>query len=148
MKTNMFLICLLSFSFVACSNSIPETDVPSVVLNSFKSEFSNALNIEWERNNKNYEADFSLENVEHHVQFSAEGVKLRQKREITLTELPTAIDSALKSKFPNYLADEIELLIQNGVSYYQIELESKGKADKKLVFAANGVETNTVKYWD
>ncbi|MES3017934.1 MAG: PepSY-like domain-containing protein [Bacteroidota bacterium] len=148
MKNLALIFCLLASSFVACSNNIPAKNVPSIVVNAFKADFPAADKVEWEKRKGNYEAEFKLDSVEHHAKFTADGRKLMQKKEITEGALPVVINSLLKSQFSNYLTDGIEQVIKDGITYYQVELETKGKPDKKIVFSADGKENSALPYWD
>lgn len=148
MKNTIFMACLLSVSMIACSNSIPATEVPSIALNSFKSKFPKAMKVEWEKVDAHYEAEFELGNIEHAVQLTGDGKLIMQKKEIDVSNLPANINTLLKNNFSTYFTDEIEWVEKNGLAYYQVELESNGKPDKKLVLSANGSENTSIPYWD
>lgn len=142
------MTCLVAVSFVACSNDIPEAKVPSVVLNSFKTDFPNATQVDWDKVKGNYVAEFEVETVDHEVKFSADGKKIMQKKDLIEASLPATIITSIKTNFSAYVLEEIEEVIKEGVTYYQVELDTKGKPDKKMVFSADGRETTTLPYWD
>ena len=93
----MFMTCLLAVSFVACSNDIPEAKVPSVVLNSFKTDFPNATQVDWDKVKGNYVAEFEVETVDHEVKFSADGKKIMQKKDLIEASLPATIITSIKT---------------------------------------------------
>lgn len=148
MKTLGIITGILGVSLAACSDNIRATDVPSVVLNTFKSNFPKAANVEWEKAEALYQAEFHYENKAHAVQLTSDGRLTMQKKEIDAASLPANVQTLLKQKFEGYTADDIEQLQNDGATYYQIELESTGKPDKKLVLSSNGVENTSIPFWD
>ena len=52
MKALTFAVLLSTFSFFSFAQDLKETEVPSVVMNSFKSQFAQAQKPEWEINLK------------------------------------------------------------------------------------------------
>lgn len=148
MKNFLLITCLLSISFIACSSDIATKNVPSVVLNAFKTQFPTAVDVEWEKVNNLYEADFEVANVDHTAQLNTEGTLLQLKKEISLAELPKAINDAIAANFKGYVADDLELIKKGNQTYYQLQLEKNWSFDKKLVFNANGQINKSIKYWD
>ncbi|MFD2164611.1 PepSY-like domain-containing protein [Paradesertivirga mongoliensis] len=148
MKTLIFITGIIGASLMACSDNIRATDVPSVVLNTFKTQFPTAAKVEWEKAEALYEAEFQLENTAHAVRLTADGRMAMQKKEIDASHLPITIQSLLKKNFGNYLAEDIEQVETNGLSYYQIELEKNGKPDEKLVLSSDGTENTSLPFWD
>lgn len=148
MKNTVILGCLLSVSVIACSNSMPATDVPSVVVNSFKAKFPKATHVEWEKEGVHYEAEFDLGRVDHTAQITADGKITMLKKELANSKLPGAIQTTLKNKYNTYRTDDVELIEKDGATYYQVELESNGKADMKLVLLPAGSENPSMPFWD
>jgi hypothetical protein len=148
MKNAGFISFLLCICLSACGDNISANDVPSVVLNSFKSKFPNAMNIEWERADTHYEAEFETGSIDHAAQLTADGKLIMQKEDIEATNLPANISSLLKNKFRTYSTDQIERVEKDSFTYYQVELESIGKPEKKLVLSADQSENTSIPYWD
>lgn len=148
MKNFLLITCLLSISFIACSNDIATKNVPSVVLNAFKTQFPTAVDVEWEKVNNLYEVDFEIANVDHTARLNTEGKLLQLKKEISAAELPKAISDAIATNFKDYGADDLEVIKKGNQTYYQLQLEKNWSFDKKLVFNANGQVNKSVKYWD
>lgn len=139
---------LLSISLIACNDNISATDVPSVVLNSFKSKFPKATKIEWEKIDTHYEADFVSESIDRTAQLNIDGKLIMQKKEIDPSNLPPDISHMLKKRFHSYLTDDTEWVEKDGIAYYQVELESTGKPDQKLVLTSDGIESPFIPYWE
>lgn len=148
MKNFLLITCFLSISLIACSNDIATKNVPSVILNSFKSQFPTAVDVEWEKVNNLYEADFEIANVDHTAQLNTEGKLVQLKKEITAAELPKAINDAIAANFKGYIADDVELVKHGNQTYYQLQLEKNWSFDKKLVLGANGQVNKSINYWD
>lgn len=148
MKNLALIICLFGTTLGACSNDIPIAEVPSVVLNTFQTDFPAAKKLEWEKIKGNYEVEFELNGIEQHAQFATDGRKLMHKKEIPEGSLPAVISSLLKDQFSSYLIDDVQQIMRAEITYYQVELERKGKPDRKIVFSADGKENSALPYWD
>lgn len=148
MKNFTLLILFTGIIMISCSDNIPATDVPSIVLNTFKTKFPKALDVGWKNNDALYTAEFEIGNIDHAVQLNSNGKIVIYKKEIGESELPGGIKALLSNKFKTYLTDEIEWVQRENLAYYQIELESNGKPEKKLVLLADGSEKHSITYWD
>ncbi|KAA9340090.1 PepSY-like domain-containing protein [Adhaeribacter soli] len=140
MKALTLALFLSASSFFSFAQDIKETEVPSVVMNSFKGQFADALKPEWEKKGSNYEVEFNSGTIERKVILDASGKVLMQKQEIALTELPASIASALKQNYGSYELEEAEKIEFDGKTYYEVELE-RFFLGKELVLTAEGKET-------
>ncbi|NEM97690.1 PepSY-like domain-containing protein [Pontibacter burrus] len=138
---------LSTLPFIDQDQDIPQSEVPSVVLNALSSAYPNAASVEWEKVKDIYEAEFDIDTKEYTVQLSATGTILQTKQDLGDTELPEAVKSAIAANYKNYKLDDADLLEKDGRQYYQVELDGRLK-DKKLVLDAAGKEQNNVSYWD
>ncbi|MBK0403634.1 PepSY-like domain-containing protein [Adhaeribacter sp. BT258] len=141
MKALTLALFLGTSSLFATAQDIKETEVPSVVMNSFKSQFTDAQKPEWEKLNDKYEVEFEQGTAERSVVLDASGKVLMQKLEIENTEVPAAIANALKQNYNGYELDEAEKIEYNGQTYYEVELSRWFVLSKELVFSADGKET-------
>jgi len=140
-------IALLGISFSACSQDVDPGKVPSVVVNALQSKFTAATKVDWEKKKTMYEAEFRQDSVEYTVEIDGSGNITRQKQDLTPAQLPQAIQQAISSQYKDYTVDDAEKLEIKGVTSYQVELESRGKKDLKLVFDASGAASKTA-FWD
>ena len=138
MKSVSLIITALAITLISCAQDIPASKVPSVVQNTLQSTFSNAAKIEWEKKGNLYEAEFEIDKTEYTAHIEASGKLLVYKVNITTTELPAAITQAIARDHASYRLDDADKLVKDGTTYYQVELEAKGKKDVKVVYAANG----------
>lgn len=140
MKALTLALFLSTTSFFAFAQDIKETEVPSVVMNSFKSQYANALKTDWEKKGTNYEAEFEVGTVERSVVLDPSGRVLMVKQEIANTELPAAVSNAISKNYKSYELDEAEKIEYEGKTYYEVEV-SRFFLGKELVYTADGQET-------
>ncbi|WP_192821675.1 hypothetical protein [Rufibacter sp. LB8] len=139
-------LVIAATSFFSCTRDLAPTDVPSLALNSVKAKFPQALTIDWEKAGDLFEAEFEVNGLDQTILVDANGTISKVKQDLLVTDLPAAVDAAIKRDFAGYVVDDLEKVEINGQVYYQVELENKLKTVEK-VFAADGTVA-TVAYWD
>lgn len=139
---------MLLFSTSSCAGQdISQTEVPSVVVNSFAKVYPGVKAAEWEKKDVNYEAEFEIDTTEHTILLDGTGAIVQSKQEIMATELPEAVSNSLAQQYQGQQVDDAELVEKSGQKYYQVELEGKLK-DTKLVFDEAGNEQKDMAFWD
>ena len=138
MKYLFSLMLITTIAMASCAQDIPSSKVPSVVQNAVQIKYPAGSKIEWEKKNDMYEAEFSVNKVEHTVLIDAAGKLIHVKTEVAENEVPSAILAAIKRDHADYKIDEIEKIDKNGMISYEVELEKKGEKDKKLIFSPDG----------
>jgi len=147
MKLIILAVAAVSLSLSACSQDIPAAKVPSVVQNAVQTKFSNAVNIEWEKKKTGlYEAEFAINSTEYTAWLDATGKLVAYKLGIKENELPAIITSAITREHAGYRIDDADKIEKDGITYYQVELDAKGKKDRNLVFSADGKMAPAVPY--
>lgn len=127
------------------AQDIPESQVPSVILNSFKKEFPKANDVEWELEGEHYNVDFEIGwFTDYEAWFSASGKVMRYTMEISDGDLPKAVTHAIKNQYKGYRLDDAKKIIENGVETYEVEIE-KGNDERDLTFSKEGKLINTNK---
>ena len=134
------------FSLWSCSQDIPADKVPSVVLNTVQTKFGTASKIDWEKKNNLYEAEFKKDSIEYAVYIDSAGKLVMYKLDINENELPTAVSAIISTQYAGYKIDDAGKIEKDGFSYYQVELEGKGKKDLELVFSADGKFARLMNY--
>jgi hypothetical protein len=129
------------------AQDLPASKVPSVVTNAFTQEYANPTDVDWEKKRKNFEVDFEVDGVDHKALYSAEGQLLMTKRDLPETDLPAAINQKIAADYSGYTIDDVDQVMAEGKTYYQVELDGTLR-DRKLVFTEDGQEAKGVKYWD
>ena len=145
MKSVILIVASL-FSLYSCSQDIPPRKVPSVVLNTVQTKFVNASNIEWEKKKAFYEAEFKMDSIEYAVYVDSAGKLIMYKMDSRQEELPAAVSAAIRTEYIGYKIDDVERIEKDGIIYYEIELDGKGKKDLELVFSAVGKLVTELNY--
>lgn len=142
-------IAFCTLFMVACQNDDDQTaeNVPAVVANTFQTQFTNVTDIEWEKTGADYEVEFEISNIDHKALINAEGMLVKHKYDVLLTELPQAIQTRIQEDYPNAQIDDSEVLEIDDAIYYQVEID-QNIIDLQKVYEANGEENSTVSYWD
>ena len=141
-----FAITASLFSLYSCSQDIPASKVPSVVLNTVQTRFGNAAKINWEKKKSLYEAEFKMDSIKYAAYIDPEGKLLMHKQDIKEAELPATVSSAISTEYIGYKIDDAEKIEKDGITYYGVELEGKGKKDLELVFSADGKIATQINY--
>ncbi len=149
MKATITGLCLAAFGLVfsGCGHGIAENKLPSVVVNAVKGKY-NASNIDWEKKNNGYEAEFLQGQSEVTVLVNNAGNLLMQKSDVDTTAIPATIIRAINTTYAGYTMEDIEKLEKDNIAYYQFELEKKGSKDIKVVYKQDGNPAAGVSYWD
>lgn len=123
---------------VVFAQDIPESQVPSVIVNSFKSEFPKAKDIEWELKGDLYNVEFEIGwSVDYEAWFNASGKLIKYTMEVSKKDIPKAITDAIKKQYKGYRLDDAKKIIENGVETYKIEIEN-GNIELKLIYSKEG----------
>ena len=141
---------ILALGIMGCSimeKDIPASKVPVAVKDAFTNEYTNAVDVEWEKKKGNYEADFEIENIDHSAVFNKEGQLLKAKIDIEESALPAAITQKISEEYPDHIIDDSDKIETEGKTLYQVELESTFR-DRKVVYTTDGEEEKKFKYWD
>lgn len=144
MKSLTLFVIATSICLASCGQDIPESKVPSVVLNAVQAKFPGISNVDWEKKKDHYEAEFKKDSVEYTLQIDATGRVIQQKRDLENGAIPAAIQAAVSSAHAGYVIDDVDIIEKNGTTIYEVELEAKGKKDLKIFYSADGkVVTNS-----
>ncbi len=134
MKPLLIILTVVS-SFFAKSSLANTTDVTPVVLQSFKSAFNNASEVNWSATTNFYKASFLLNGQYVAAFYNANGEMVALTRNISSFQLPLVLQGDIKKQYPKYwISDLFEIANEEGTSYY-ITLEN---ADTKLVLKSGG----------
>ncbi|WP_240623407.1 PepSY-like domain-containing protein [Brumimicrobium aurantiacum] len=137
-KAIQLVAALLIGTGTLFAQDIPQNQVPSVVVNNFKKEFPKAVDIEWEMKGEQYNVEFEIGwSKDFEAWFSADGTIIRYTEEISQSELPSDVKSAITKNYPGYSIDDVEKLVSGKEVSYEVELE-KGSEDVDVIFSENG----------
>ncbi len=138
MKTIKILAIAILLTGVASAQDVPQSQVPSVVVNSFKKEFPKASDVEWEKQNDQYNVEFEIGFfTDYKAWFDPTGKMIKYTEEIWNSKLPETIKNTIKTQYKGYRIDEAKKITENMVVTYSVEIE-KGNDELKLVFSNDG----------
>jgi hypothetical protein len=144
MKTLMFAIAFAGSLCAVNAQDIPASQVPSVVLNTFKSKYSNATDIEWKLKNDIYHVEFEVEKKDHDLWIDKSGEITKHKFDMPLSETPDAVRQKIASEFKDYKIDDVDKVEMDGKILYHVDLDGKTD-DREVLFSAEGnIEENKV----
>jgi hypothetical protein len=135
----MGLFVLTLFANTATAQDIPQSQVPSVVVNAFQKAFPKAYDVEWERDGSYYKVEFEtgLIGLDHEVWYDETGKMIRHKEEISKSDLPQAVTAAINRDFAGYRVDDVEKIAEGDTVTYILELK-KGYEEWKVAFDQAG----------
>lgn len=74
---------------------------PAAVSSAFKAQFSSATEAEWYEYDDGYEVQFMLGDMSASAMYTSTGKLVYSKEELTKSQLPAAVVSAVKAKYSN-----------------------------------------------
>lgn len=124
---------------VSSSQQITSSQVPMPVKAAVQARFPGAKITEWKLKVKDYEAEFSLNNIDIAAKFDATGKWLETEATIALQDVPRAVRDKFTSQFKDYKVVEIQSLQRAASpgSIYEIHFENS-KEVVKAQFAPDG----------
>lgn len=108
------------------AQDIPQSQVPSLVLNSFQQKYPKAYDVEWELKGDLYKVEFekSLLGDDVEVWFDKSGKVVRSKEEISKSELPKAVLDKIDAEFKASIIKDVEKFTENGTISYKVEIKT------------------------
>ena len=129
-------IVLLLAGTTACSQN-----TPGAVTDAFKTKFSNAQNVKWDKeNDSEWEAEFEMDGKEYSANFESDGTWKETEHEIQKSEIPENVQRTLDTEFSGYDIEESEISEKAEGSVYEFELE-KGESNLEVAIDSNGKVT-------
>ena len=139
----MVILMVFTLAILGYAQDIPQTQVPSEILNQFNSQFPDASNVEWEMKGDLYNVEFEIGwNIDHNVWYNAASEMVKHKEDISPDELPEAVNNRIKTDFNGYTIEDLKRITDNGVVVYKMELNSSQQQDWDVVIDAKGDVVN------
>ncbi|HXB12392.1 MAG TPA: PepSY-like domain-containing protein [Bacteroidia bacterium] len=120
------IILLAFFAGTICVNAqkVNEADVPAAVKIEFKSLYPNIATVKWEKENGNYEANFSENKIETSATMDASGKLLETEQTIAIVSLPKgATDYLAKNLAGKKVKEASKIKDAAGKITYEAEVE-------------------------
>lgn len=117
-------------------------NAPKAVNATFTKMFAAAQNVYWSQTDGNWDAEFTIEDVDYYATFKADGTWLETKHQIDELDVPKLLIKALAKTVKSFDIEMIELSKnKNGTSYhftvendegrFLVVIDEKGKVLKK-----------------
>ena len=132
-------VALLFNANVSLGQDIPQSQVPSLVINNFHKTFPNASDAEWEQQGDLYKVEFEtgLLSTDHDAWYDKAGKLTEHKEEISKRDLPQKVLTTIKRDFNDYRIDDVKKITKGNSIAYTLELKSFTE-ELKVAFDANG----------
>jgi len=137
------LLALALLFLAACGvqkASLSLGQIPAVVQHTFHQKFPSVANPDWSlKSDKNYEAEFTQNQVEMAVKIDPAGKWLETETTIPLSAVPQPVQNTAAIQFKDYKIIETQTLLRAGteVLTYELHLDN-GKQTVKAEFSAAG----------
>ena len=131
---------MLAFSACEKEDDVLVSDVPQAVLNTFKAKYPNILP-EWESKQGYYVAEFFQEGMETEMWITAQGEWAMTEMDMgmNLNLLPQPVLDAFKaSTYATWQVDDMDKYERPDRTFYLIEVETTGQADRDLFYNPDG----------
>lgn len=134
MKKSIFVLAGLMISLVASAQKLKESEVPSLVKEAFQKSYKDPKDVEWEKEDANYEVEFETGKTDQSVVYDTNGNVLETEIEINVAELPSAAKDYMAKNYKEAKIKEVKKITQSaGAINYEVEIKGKD-----IVFDANG----------
>lgn len=143
------IILITSFTFIYFANTtfgqdIPQSQVPSVIVNNFQQAFPKAYDVEWELKGETYKVEFETgSGSDHDAWYDKTGKLIRHKEEISKSDLPQKVLDKIAAEFSGYRADDVKKITEGKKTIYTLELKTLTE-EWKVTFDSNGTILNKV----
>ena len=111
MKKLVIVIAIIMVSLVSFAQKIKEQNVPQIIKNALLQKFPNAKEVKWDKEGKNFEASFDLNNIDNSVLFNSDGKIVETETEIKVSQLPKSALQYLNDNYKNQKVKEAAKII-------------------------------------
>ncbi len=120
MKKLTTIFAALTLLISSSAFAAPTETVTKEVKIAFEKNFTDAVNVTWEKTSDFYFANFILDNVNINAAYNEEGELIGVARKIDLSQLPLNVSQALKYRFDGYTFrnNVTEIVFDGETNYY------------------------------
>lgn len=120
------------------AQDLKTNELPSAVQNSFSQAYTNVKDVEWEKKGDHFKVEFEINRMEHDVWYDDQGKVMKSEKEISANELPSDVAAAIKTKYPDYKIDSVEVKEEGNQKVYKVEIEKGWTKERKLFLDSSG----------
>ena len=142
MKSLVILVAFaLALAAPAQAQKLQARQVPAAVAATFKQQFTQVKEVQWEKEASNYEAGFEQGKTEMSALISSSGELLETESELSPKQLPAPVQARLARDYKTYQITEAAKIVtaRTGATTYEAEVKKNGKK-MDVVFDAEGRE--------
>jgi hypothetical protein len=134
MQKPIFIVAGLLLSVVTNAQKIKESAVPSIVKDVFKSNYKDAKDIGWEKEDGNFKVEFEIGETDQSIVYDPTGIIIEKEVEIKVKELPSAVGDYIANNYKDKkIKEATKITSASGTVTYEAEIK-----DKDLIFDENG----------
>lgn len=134
MKTFITILSLSLGVSMVNAQTVKEADVPKAIMDSFTKQYPGVKAEKWEKEGNNYEVEIHVNKVETSVVYGPNGNLLETETEISVSELPQAVNEYVSKNLPGKKIKEAsKITTAKGVVTYEAEI-----GDEDYLFDASG----------
>ena len=126
----ILLVMLATITTLSC---FAQKDIPAAVQESFKKNFPDVTVKKWEKEDGNFEANFSKDGKTMSATFDAEGAWMETETGIAIKDLPASVSYYVKEHYSGATIREAAMLKTPKGDMYEAEIKGKD-----LLFDMNG----------
>ncbi len=138
--------CLLialccAFTLSSCHDDDDNINVPESVQAALTAKYPDATRVSWENKAGYYVAEFYANSTEIEVWFNKDSQWCMTETDYgrNMSSVPVAVKSAFEnSEYSTWNIDDINKYERNDITFYVIEVESRGQRDHYLFYGENG----------
>ena len=134
-KKHFMKTLLMAIAVSTTMSCFAQKDIPAVVQEAFKKNFPGVTVKKWDKEDGNFEANFSKDGKTMSATFDAKGKWLETETDIEVKDLPASIVSYIKAHYNNAAIKEAAMLKTPAGDKYEAEVKG---VKKDLLFDANG----------
>ena len=127
MKQIVFLVIFLLLYNLGRTQNIEQSNVPAVVLNAFQLKFSNASDISWKKEGKNYRIEFKVHNKKNKLLLDYKGNMIKHIQNLYLSEIPKTVLKTVGANVTYYDINNARKIQEKGETTYEIYFKNNGK---------------------
>lgn len=142
MKKSLYLLLSFGLLFTAGRVSAQFRSIPSVVTDSFKTQYPTATNVSWSDKISNFQASFTFNKEKLIAKYSTKGEWLGSSKRVPKDDIPAAVkDGLAKSKYAGseWVIKAVTIYYNPGnVTQYEILVQKSDLQKKNLLFSIDG----------
>lgn len=124
---------ILGLLTVITTISCTSQNVPAAVKTAFERSFPNTTVKKWDKEDEDFEANFSKDGKTMSATFDATGILKETETDINVSELPAPVADYIKANYKDAVIKEAALIEKGQEKMYEAEIEGKD-----LLFDATG----------